>query len=140
MARTKPALSQWIADNRKRMGWKAETLAERLREAGYEAADTTVRTWEAGRSPRPETIAAMERLFDSSAPADEVGVGGEIAAALDRQSSAIEALVEELRLARAAQVEVAAVTLQALGALGVRLDPQGNFVEAERVPPAGTRR
>lgn len=65
---SKPPLAQWIVEQRRAKSWKLEELARRLREAGYEAADTTVRTWEAGRRPHPGTIRALELLFDKAAP------------------------------------------------------------------------
>lgn len=100
MSRQKPPLSVWIAENRKRLGWKADELAARLRDAGYEAADTTVRTWEAGRTPRPETVEALERLFDSPAPRETgldrdalVAAIAEQTAAMRELTAAISALV-----------------------------------------------
>lgn len=66
--RDKPPISQWIVDERKRHGWKVDEVSRRLLEMGYEAQPSTVQVWEAGRTPRADTLEALERLFDSHAP------------------------------------------------------------------------
>ncbi|MBX3031903.1 MAG: hypothetical protein KF809_17285 [Chloroflexi bacterium] len=92
---TKPALSQWIEDQRKLRGWKAEDVARRLREMGYDAEDSTYRTWEASRRPKPETIHGMEKLFGSPAPREPEGTAdmAALVVALGDQTAAINALV-----------------------------------------------
>lgn len=98
----KPAVSAWIASERKRLGWKSEELARRMRAAGYEVADTTVRTWEAGRRPSQENLEALERLFSSRVPAEPQPTGdiSALVAALTAQTEAINGLVRELAAAR----------------------------------------
>lgn len=92
---TKSLVSLWIAAERKRLNWKAEELGRRLREAGYEVADTTIRTWEAGRRPSAENIAGLERLFGVQAPAEpETGTDqAAVVAAIDRQTDVLAQLV-----------------------------------------------
>lgn len=108
MANQKPALAAWIVSNRKRLGWKLETLAAKLREAGYEAADTTVRTWEAGRRPQPDTIVALERLFDSTAPsADETAP--DLIVALQEQTAAMRELTAAISALLASGISAPAV-------------------------------
>lgn len=93
----KPPFSAWLAAERKRHGLKAEEVARRLREAGYAAEDSTYRTWESTRRPNDETVAALERLFETAAPSEATAGNGDIAAAIraqaesnDRMAAALE--------------------------------------------------
>lgn len=117
MKKSKPPVSLWIAAERKRHGWKTGDLALRLQTAGYEAAETTVRTWEAGRSPRPETVTGLERLFGSQAPVErEVEVGSIV--------GVLKEIVAELARIREAQEETA-MTLGYVVGVAERLVPGG---------------
>jgi len=93
---TKPLLSQWIAAERKRHRWKVEELSSRLETAGFEAAVTTVRTWEAGRRPAPDTIAALERMFESAAPTEGDPSLSGLVVALRAHTEMLTNLVDEL--------------------------------------------
>lgn len=99
MAAPKPPVSAWIAAERKGRAWKVEELSRRLKEAGYEAEVSTIRVWEAGRTPAPETIEGLERLFGSKAPRDVPAQTDTAAlvAAIDRQTAAIGELVDAIR-------------------------------------------
>jgi transcriptional regulator with XRE-family HTH domain len=112
---SKPPVSAWIAAQRKAKRWKSEELAERLTAAGYPVAVTTVRTWEASRRPSPENIAALERLFDATAPADRPDD--------DDLRSLVRLLVEELRAEREARVEWERGFLEAMRALATGAAP-----------------
>lgn len=73
---------EWLKDQRERHGWKAEEVARRLREAGYQAETSSYRVWETGRRPRPETVRALERLFGSVAPSVAAPPATELSAVL----------------------------------------------------------
>lgn len=103
----KPPVSDWIVRERKRLGWKPTDVSDRLKAAGYEAEVSTVQVWEAGRSPKPETIAGLERLFGSVAPREQADNGD--------MAAAIRELVEEVRLSRLASDRNADVLAQLLG-------------------------
>lgn len=74
---------------------------------GLPVAEGTPRTWEAGRSPSPENIEGLERIFGTVAP--ETGRSADatpadlslLLGALLRQTEAITELVSELRASRA---------------------------------------
>lgn len=129
MQRFKPPVSQWIVDERKRHGWKVDELSRRLVEMGYEAQPSTVQVWEAGRSPKGETIDALERLFGSAAPR-AAELSGDLASAIREQTAAMRELVAELREAREAQQGRDEGLAAALGELSgtlarLRLAPDG---------------
>lgn len=99
-SKSKPPVSVWIIAERKRLGWKVADVSRRLKDLGYEAEESTVQVWEAGRSPKAETIEALERLFGSRAPR-EVEIGDRdlaaVIAAIDRQTTAIGELAAAIR-------------------------------------------
>lgn len=99
--RDKPPFAAWLTTERGKRGWKAEEVARRLRDMGYAAEDTTYRTWEAasGRKPAPDTIRALERLFESAAPGEDATGSGDLAAAL-------QSLADEIRAAREERAEL----------------------------------
>lgn len=105
----KPPISDWIVRERKRMGWKVPDLSKRLLDLGYDAQVSTVQVWEAGRSPRPETITALERLFGSAAPREVAGANPDYLAVLTRIADAVERM-------QVAQEETAAHLAAILGA------------------------
>lgn len=144
MQRPKPPVSIWIAAERKRHGWKVEELSRRLIDAGYPAEVSTVRVWEAGRTPAAATTTALERLFGSAAPVGQP-LGQELnpasveaikalTAAAQAQADAMQAIAEEMRLARAADQARAEGLAVALGDLAstlerLRLAPAGGSAE-----------
>lgn len=75
------------------MQLKPHDLVARLRAQGSDVVEQTVRVWEsyAGRSPSPDNIDALERIFGSQAPSasDEMD-SSTIVAAIDRLTAAIE--------------------------------------------------
>lgn len=75
-----------------------------------------------------------------SEPTEATESGDPLVAALTRQSAAIEALVEELRLARAGQVVANDVLLQAIAAAVGGPAPQGTSAGSGHEAPAGTGR
>lgn len=108
--RDKPPFAAWLVAQREAHGLKAEEVARRLRDQGFQAEDSTYRTWESssGRRPAPETVNALERMFGTVAPAE----GGpatrdiaELVAAISRQADAISRLVEAVEQERAARAE-----------------------------------
>lgn len=133
MARTKPPVSEWIAVERKRAGWKVDELSRRLVEAGYPAEVSTIRVWEAGRSPRQETIEALERLFGSAAPRDR-DQGGDNSALISEQTAVLRELVEEVRLSRLVSERSAVVLAELLGSLA-----QGRLPLVETPGASGAR-
>jgi transcriptional regulator with XRE-family HTH domain len=96
MQKFKPPVSQWNVDERKRHGWKVDELSRRLLDMGYEAQPSTVQVWEAGRSPKADTIEALERLFGSAAPRG-AELSGDLADAIREQAAAIRDLVTAIR-------------------------------------------
>ena len=115
MARPKPPISLWIASERKRHGWKVGDLSEKLTALNLDAAETTVRTWEAGRPPKAETIDALERLFGSPAPrgAETPDLGG-LLAALSSQTEALNRVAERLEAQSTSDLrDVVALTVEA---------------------------
>lgn len=135
MTQAKPALSLWIVEQRRAKKWKLEELARRLRDAGYEAADTTVRTWEAGRRPSAATIRGMELLFDASAPVDDLASTD--MAALVRS---ISELAESIREERQARVDWEKGLLEALRDLAATRPGGAPSGGLEPSLPAGARR
>jgi transcriptional regulator with XRE-family HTH domain len=124
MARPKPAISAWIQSERKRLGWKVADLSQKLLDLGYDAQPSTVAVWEASRTPRPETLDGLERLFGTRAPRDEPT---DLAAAIRAQTEAMRELVEELREAREGRQgrdEGLAVVLAKLGETLERFRPE----------------
>lgn len=91
----KPPVSEWIVRERKRMGWKVADLSQRLLDLGYDAQIPTVQVWEAGRSPRAETIDGLERLFGSTAPRPDDSA--DLASAIRAQAAAIADLAQAIR-------------------------------------------
>lgn len=100
MAAPKPPLAAWITTERDRKGWKVEELSRRLVDLGCDAAVNTVRVWEAprGRPPKASTVAMMEQLFGSEAPAQDVE--SDLAAAIREQAVAIDRLAQALETQR----------------------------------------
>ncbi len=88
MRKPKPPVSEWIIRERKRMGWKPLDISDRLKAAGYEAEESTVQVWEAGRSPSATNIEGLERLFGSTAPREREDQG-DLAAVIAAQTVAI---------------------------------------------------
>ena len=107
--RAKPPVAAWIAQERRRKGWKAGDLAERLATIGVQVSEQTIRVWEsnADRKPSPSNLDALERLFGGQAPERESpGDMADLVAALMAQTAAITELVSELREARGLSQEV----------------------------------
>jgi transcriptional regulator with XRE-family HTH domain len=105
----KPPFSAWLSSERARHGLKAGEVAKRLREMGFPAEESTYRTWEAGRRPAPETVAALERLFGTASPSADAPDQGDVAAAIRDQ------IVVQQQLADAA-VEANRIALEQLEA------------------------
>lgn len=82
---TKPALSLWLIDHRKKLGMKPADVA---RAVGV--SEDTVRGWEAGRGIGPASRLGLTELFGESAPDG----GGDYATA--DLAAAISALVGAL--------------------------------------------
>jgi transcriptional regulator with XRE-family HTH domain len=59
----KTPTAAWIVENRRRLGWKSEELAQRL-----DVSDSTVRGWESGRSVSADNLDRLEREFGRTAP------------------------------------------------------------------------
>lgn len=97
--RAKPPVPAWIIRERKRLDIKPRDIAERLTAMGLPVTEGTVRTWEAGRSPHPDNVEGLERIFGSAAPGNEDAPADQTAvvAAIDRQTAALSALVDELQ-------------------------------------------
>lgn len=93
----KTPLQLWIADERKARG---ETPGDLARLTGV--TEDTARGWESRGAPSEDALAVLERHFGKPAPRERgaVGSGGDVAAAIDRQSEIMRELVEELRQAR----------------------------------------
>lgn len=131
--RDKPALALWIADRRKAMNLKPDSLAYELGRLGYEVKEATVRGWEAGAKPSDEAIRAMERLFASEAPGDEpevaTGDTAALIAALEVQTQAMTALLNEARILFQMQarlvLELAATDRERLERAGFEVRPAG---------------
>jgi len=126
-SRHKPPISAWIASERKAHGWKVEELSARLRGMGYEAETATVRVWEAGRSPKAETIEGLERLFESKAPRDDAPDNSDLVAA-------IRELVEEVRLSRLASERSGEVLAELLGVVAAGRLPRSESASASAAP------
>lgn len=90
----KTPLQLWIADNRKEKGLTPGDLA---RLTGV--TEDTARGWESRGSPSEDAIAILERTFGKPAPRDAgAGApGGDVAAAIDRQTAVLAQLAETSR-------------------------------------------
>lgn len=92
---SKPPVSAWLIRERKRAGMKPAEVAARLTALGLPVQEGTVRTWEAGRSPSPENVEGLERIFESRSPAassdKDATVPSELVSLLRRQAEAQEA-------------------------------------------------
>lgn len=153
---------QWLKGERERRGWKAEEVARRLRDAGYEAKDSSYRVWESGRRPRAATVAALERMFGSPAPAATqptdnmaalVGlvtlqteelkrlweVQSQTVAALTKVAESLTILATEMRSAREEAPEWALAALQLARSLGP-VEPSDEAPSEPRVSAAPRRR
>lgn len=127
----KTAMQLWVADNRKALG---KTSLEIATATGV--TEDTARGWESRGSPGEDAITVLERLFGKPAPRDASAVGdqGALVTALTRQTEAIEALVEEMRLARERDQDAAAAMMRAAEVLLSAQRPQGDGASTE--PPA----
>lgn len=85
-------LAAWVKKHREVKGWSAAELAHTLTVAGYPTKEGTIRVWEApkGRDPKPETVAAMERMFNAVAPVER----DHRDEALDRIAAVLETVVD----------------------------------------------
>jgi transcriptional regulator with XRE-family HTH domain len=138
----KSAVSAWIVEQRNRQdpAWKSEELARRLG-----VAESTVRGWESGRTISDANLIALERLFGVEAPggrADQPG-GGDVAAAIDRQTDVMRELLDEFRASRldrerlqslADAVRVLVLREQAVGAGDPALDAYLRGEASSRLP------
>lgn len=128
--KAKPPVSEWIIRERKRLGWKPTDVSERLKAAGYEAEVSTVQVWEAGRSPRAETIEALEHIFGSQAPTDTpqaantevIAAIRALTAASEAQAAALTAILEEMKVSREATQGRSEGLAAALGDLASTLE------------------
>lgn len=117
--RDKTAFSAWLEAERKRHGLKAEEVARRLRDLGYQAEDSTYRTWEANRRPSADTVAALERMFETAAPGDGEPGAGDIAAAIRLQAESNDRLAIALgRQADAFNALAKSIDAAATGVVG----------------------
>jgi hypothetical protein len=136
-------MAAWIARERKRLELKPVDLAARLQGLGLEASAQTVRVWEsyAGRNPSPDNIDGLEQIFGTEAPgADEGNDTAALVAAIQAQTTAINALVGRLDVLTEGQATAAGEMMRALGILGGRLGPQGTPREGEPEAHGGTGR
>lgn len=133
--RDKAPFSAWLVAERTKRAWKAGEVARRLRELGYQAEESTYRTWEAGRRPSSETVIALERLFESAAPGDGAAAQTDVAAAIDRQTEAITALVDELRASRLDRERLEQLQATVDRLVEDALGPVGTPARAARVAP-----
>lgn len=97
------------------------------------------------KDPTDAQAAVLRRHFGEPAaemqdPAGAKESGDPLIAALNAQTAAISALVAELALSRAAQVEATAVAFQALGSLAGAPALRGTPRDTERESHAGTGR
>jgi transcriptional regulator with XRE-family HTH domain len=122
--REKPATSQWLIEQRKRRGWKPEDVAARL-----DAAVTTVRGWESGRSIGGDSLIRLEAIFGSSAPSDAPsGDQSDLAAAIRENTAMLERVLIALTTRLAAEPDEIQVQ-RVLKALA-----EGQVTEAEADP------
>lgn len=133
----KTAMQLWVGDNRKAGGYSSKDLAE------WTGVTTdTARGWESRGRPSEDAIRILERRFgkpapdDDGAPADQ----SDLAAAIREQTDAINALVQELALSRAAQVTETAELARAIGAIAANLIRPGNHAGSDRAPAPGNPR
>lgn len=94
MGRPRTPLAAWIREQRQAREWKSEEVARRLG-----VAESTVRSWESGRTISDDNLDALERLFGQEAPGHEASAPdvGALAVAIEAQTAAITDLVEALR-------------------------------------------
>lgn len=124
----KPPISAWIIQERKRLKLKPGDVAHRLTAMGLPTAEGTPRTWEAGRSPSPENIEGLERLFETRAPAsDELS----LISALTAQTAAISELVAQVQALVAGRDEEIVNAVSAAVALAVRTTLQAAGIAGE---------
>lgn len=145
----KPAVSRWIVSERKRVSrltpekpMKPGDIATRMTELGYPVKEGTVRVWEAGRTPSPENIEGLERVFgtlaptsEGTGPGDTLTVPSELLTVLRDQTKALTALTEQM----AADRQLIRDLLEALaGRADLAETFRADAAEAERL--AGTPR
>lgn len=129
------------------------SLAELARRSGVKE-----RSWhdwfEGTHEPRPSSLARAGRALNRTPEQLLAAWDGQrphkarrgtetpdaLVEAITAQTDAINALVEELRLTRAGQVEATEIAFQALGALGAAQARSGTPDGSEREADAGTRR
>lgn len=123
----KAPLTTWLIRHRKSRGMGTLDIAKAIG-----VADTTVRGWESGRGIGADNLPALESLFGELAP-DHLPVGDQAALV-----AAINALVDELRLERAAQRESTDAILRAIAATVGAPAPQETRAGSGREALVGT--
>lgn len=104
VTRVKPPVSAWIVRERKRLGLTPRDLAVRLSAMGLPTAEGTPRTWEAGRSPSPDNIDGLEKIFGSHSPEAEAIGDTAYLARIDSLVERVGQLIEQNRQLIAALV------------------------------------
>ncbi len=87
-------IGAWAFEERARLGLSVEEIAHRLSEAGVRIGASYLRTIEAGlEQPSHRVLRGLEQLYGSTSESTvkSVDVSGPFAAAIDRQTAAIEA-------------------------------------------------
>lgn len=119
----------WLRRHRKRKYGTGDgglvALAKAMRDLGFDRSWSTYKGWESSdeRSPiQPEAEPYLEQLFREPVPAPRVPLtGGDVAAAIDRQTAVISELVTYLRETRDFDVRLAALE----AAVALRALPSG---------------
>ena len=117
-------------------------LADALGTKGNYRAPDTIKGWEAGKAPIPDTLVpTLEILLGQQAPPPVRMITPEdIVGALDRQTAAISDLVTEMRLARERDQDAAAAMLRAAEALLSARLPEAVGASIELAAPVGSSR
>lgn len=148
MARTpgqRGRIGNWLVESRLARSWETQEKARReiQRLTGWRVPASVYAEWESGRRIPSDTNLDRLQDFYGTAPGqtEKAATTDEVAAAIDRQTEALTALLVELREERAATAAETARLLGLLGAaLGLRADPGETPAEAEPAGAGDTRR
>lgn len=132
---------RWLVAAREARGWDtAQKARDALAAAGIRIGTSAYAEYESGSKVPSRNHLPKLVEFWGPVPDDDAARDSDLVAAINAQTAAITALVEELRLSRGSQVKATEVAFQALGALGAAQGRSGTPDGSEPQARAGTGR
>lgn len=107
-------VAEWARTERLRRKWtQDEAVAELRRRTGYSLSRVWLSHIENGQAPSEAALAAMRQLYDSTPPADDEDVQGQLVAAMRAQAAAFDRLTERIDALLGADAKRAAARAEA---------------------------